>query len=129
QARPPPRRHPARPGEGPAMSGMPRGRMLSFGMLGAAAICLIIALVLALGGYRRWAAVGALQHYRLAVLGGDQEDAASFAREAAAKAPDDAALVLPSLDLMEGDTTPLDRLRNRVPTRQRTVVETAFAFQ
>lgn len=111
------------------MNGLPRERMLGFGMLGAAAVCLIIALVLALGGYRRWSAVGALQDYRLAVLGGDAEAAAGFAREAAAKAPDDAALVLPSLDLMEGDTTPLERLRNRVPARQRPVVDTALAFQ
>jgi hypothetical protein len=110
------------------MSGAPRERTVGIILLAVSAVLLLLAITIGWTSFTRWKAVRALNQYHLAVISGNK-GAAKDAAEIAASVRDDAALVLPSLDLLTVDAGMLARLRRDVPAHQRAIVDTALAFR
>lgn len=111
------------------MSGSPRDRNVGLGLLAVAAILLLTAVLVLWGGINRWRAVSAVNNYQLARMAGNSNDMKDYAAIAQQFGTDDAALALPAMDLMDEDSTRLDRLRRSVPSNQRTLIDCAIALQ
>lgn len=110
------------------MTAAERERFLGIGLLVAAAICLLLAILIAWNGITRWRAINAANAWQMARLAGQTNDAAEAAKTAARLGAGDAALVLPAIDLNQADADRLSRLRRDVPTQQRRLVDAAIAF-
>lgn len=110
------------------MTSAERERFLGIGLLIAAAICLLLAIIIGWSGITRWRAIHAANTWQMARLAGQANEATEAASTAARLAPGDAALVLPDIELVRTDADRLARLRRDVPAQQRRLVDTAIAF-
>jgi len=110
------------------MTAAERERFFGIGLLVAAAICLLLAILIGWNGITRWRAIHAANTWQMARLAGQTNDAAEAAKTAARLGSGDAALVLPDIDLSQADNARLSRLRRDVPAQQRRLVDATLAF-